>query len=71
MGGGVNLSLNPRICKIDRDTVQLNTKHKTYQDGRVYSHNGLSIAMNARGNNGWYTTDDENEEEIKGRFSKD
>ena len=59
------------LIKEQRDTIQLNTKQKTYQDGRVYSHNGLSIAMNARGNNGWYTTDDENEQEVKRRYSKD
>ena len=53
-----------------RDTIQLNTAHKTYQDGRIYSHNGLSIAMNARGNNGWYTMSDEDEKDIKRKYSK-
>ena len=43
----------------DRQVIQLNNDHKTYQDGRVYSTEGLSIAMNARGNNGWYTDEKE------------
>jgi DNA (cytosine-5)-methyltransferase 1 len=54
-----------------RDTIQLNTKYKTYQDGRIYSHNGLSIATNARGNNGWYTLSDKDEEDIKKHYSKE
>ena len=63
---------NARLIKEHkRNTIQLNTKYKTYQDGRIYSHNGLSIAMNARGNNGWYTTSDEDEEDIKKHYSKE
>jgi len=64
---------NPYTDKIERerDTIQLNNSHKTHQGGRIYSHNGLSITMNASGNNGWYTTDDTNEQKIRKRFSKD
>ena len=58
------------IKEHNRDTIQLNTAHKTYQDGRIYSHNGLSIAMNARGNNGWYTMSDEDEKDIRRKYSK-
>lgn len=46
------MELNPNSCH------QLNNDKKRYQDGRIYSKNGLSIAMNARGNNGWYVIDD-------------
>ena len=48
LGGG-----NLNTCK------QLNNQHKTYQDGRIYSDEGLSICINARGNNGWYQISDE------------
>ena len=43
----------------ERKCLQLNNDHKTYQDGRIYSIKGLSIALNARGNNGWYTDEKE------------
>ena len=46
------MGLNPNKCK------QLNNDKKRYQDGRIYAKDGLSIAMNARGNNGWYVIDD-------------
>lgn len=46
------LELNSNNC------LQLNNDKKRYQDGRIYSKDGLSIAMNARGNNGWYVIDD-------------
>ena len=48
-----SLELNPNKCK------QLNNNKKTYQDGRIYGIDGLSIAMNSRGNNGWYVVDEE------------
>ena len=38
--------------------MQLNNHKKTYQDGRIYDFNGASIALNARGNNGWYQVSD-------------
>ena len=56
MGGGVRLFSN---LPVNRELKQLNNWGKTYQDGRVYSTDGLSIALNARGNNGWYTDESE------------
>ena len=47
--GGANLN----TCR------QLNNDHKTYQDGRIYSDEGLAICINARGNNGWYQISDD------------
>lgn len=38
--------------------MQLNNHKKTYQDGRIYSEDGASICLNARGNNGWYQLGD-------------
>lgn len=63
MGGVDKLSLNPPVDNKEREgerkCLQLNNDHKTYQDGRIYSTKGLSIALNARGNNGWYTDEKE------------
>ena len=53
-----------------RRVNQVNNYRKTYQDGRVYSADGLSIALNARGNNGWYTEDDRTEQQIRKQFAK-
>lgn len=41
------------------DLKQLNNYKKTTQSTRVYSVNGLSICLNASGNNGWYTDEKE------------
>lgn len=38
---------------------QLNNDKKRYQDGRIYSKDGLSICINSRGNNGWYVIDED------------
>ena len=60
MGGGVRLSLNHPVDKErERALVQLNKHKKTTQSNRVYSVNGLSITINASGNNGWYTDEEE------------
>lgn len=58
------------ISSDKRRTMRLNNKEYHCQGERVYSHNGLSVALNAAGNNDWYTTDDLNEKEIKRRYSK-
>ena len=52
-----------------RDTIRLNNKEYHCQGERLYSHNGLSVAVNASGNNDWYTTDDENEQKIRRRYT--
>lgn len=60
MGGGAKSFSNLPVDKErERELKQLNNQGKTYQDGRVYSTDGLSIALNARGNNGWYTDESE------------
>lgn len=46
------MELNKNSCH------QLNNDKKRYQDGRIYSKDGLSICINSRGNNGWYIIDD-------------
>ena len=38
--------------------IQLNTYKKTNQSSRVYSIGGVSITLNASGNNGFYLLDD-------------
>jgi len=45
----------PDYTKSDRRLKQLNNYKKTTQSNRVYSINGLSVTLNAAGNNGWYT----------------
>ena len=72
MGGGVKSSLNPRTDKVERERalVQLNNQSPTNQSSRVYSYNGLSITVNAAGNNGWYVVSDEDEQQIKKQCQK-
>ena len=70
MGGGVKLLLNPRTDKVERALVQLNNHHRTTQSSRVYSYNGLSITINAAGNNGGYVVSDEDEQQIKKQYQK-
>ena len=72
MGGGAKLLLNPRTDKVERERalVQLNNQLPTNQSSRVYSYNGLSITVNAAGNNGWYVVSDEDEQEIKEHCKK-
>ena len=62
MGGGVKLSLNHPVDKGEREREsiglkQLNKHKKTNQSTRVYYTDGLSICLNASGNNGWYTNE--------------
>ena len=47
------MELNSNRCH------QLNNDKKRYQDGRIYSTDGLSICINSVGNNGWYVIDDD------------
>ncbi len=49
--------------------MQLNNNKKTNQSSRIYSSNGLSICLNAAGNNGWYVVDEECERRIKKEYS--
>ena len=55
--------------KLERALVQLNNNKKTNQSSRIYSSNGLSICLNAAGNNGWYVVDEECERRIKKEHS--
>lgn len=48
-----SLELNRNKCN------QLNNDKKRYQDGRIYSTDGLSIALSTRGHNGWYVIDED------------
>lgn len=57
MGGGGKSSLSLLVDKErERELKQLH--NAGYQGGRIYSVNGLSVAINARANNGYYV--DEN-----------
>ena len=62
-GGAVKLSLNHPVDKEEEresnGLIQLNKHKKTTQSNRVYSINGLSITINASGNNGWYMNEEE------------
>ena len=61
---------NPLKLERERALVQLNNNKKTNQSSRIYSSNGLSICLNAAGNNGWYVVDEECERRIKEECSK-
>ena len=61
---------NPPKLERERALIQLNNNKKTNQSSRIYSSNGLSICLNAAGNNGWYVVDEECERRIKEEYSK-